>query len=346
MGNIITNDDGTIIDSKLNDIISDWAINNFDAGLNYKRKGEPINKLLLKRACCIKSPDMTIALPNFILDDTDDIRKFDTTYTPVTIKNVYDEDKYNETCNNIDGEENADYRQPPGYQNATSPGATDAVTMTSACKILYEGEGLDLGLCHHIKTNRAKQTTDENVIAYGSNDILNVYSDCNCLNSVLRKNNPKLVINGQEQYNPNILVQMLDPKCSIDNVYNYKLETVENICINSNDIGNIDVSDTAKVTVLQNCIINNNQETSNSTSPPIPTPTPTPISTSTSIPTPTPTPISTPISTSTPTSIPTSIPTSTSVYQKIVTPTNIIILVSTIVITSLVFFIMYKYFVH
>ena len=332
MGNIITNDNGTIIDSKLKDVIFDWAINDYDAGLNYKQTTK-IRKLLLKRACCIKNPDMIIGLPKFTVDNN--IIDVDASnYSPITIENIYNEVNYDTRCNNIDNAENADYRQPSGYEKPSLPENTSAVTMTHACKVLYEGETLNKGLCKNIKLDREKQSDDENVIAYGvyDDDTLNVYSDCNCLNSVLRNKNPKLFVNGVAQYNPNILAQMLDPKCStLDYVYNYKLETVENLCINANELPDMTISNNAKVTVSQNCNFSSTTDNAND----VPS-----SSSSTSSQT-------LPSSSSTSSQTLPSSSSSTTITKKILTPINIIIFVSIIVITLILMMVFkIKYFVH
>jgi hypothetical protein len=241
MGNVITNEEEEIKPSVLKNVIDEWAKNDYDAGLNYGKE-IPIKKLLLKRACCIKSPHMKIALPTY--DAEHDIMEIG--YTPVVIKNIYIEQNHATQCNlsNEEGD-NSNYAQPPDYNNNQST--------TAACQALYQGN--KFGLCENVMIDRSKQLTSDRQIAYGrypEDDALNVYSDCNCLTSVLRNSKAQA---GNITYSASALAQTFDPKCSepFNHAYNLKIEKIDaEICINSINSTGLTV-DTSQLNISQNC---------------------------------------------------------------------------------------------
>lgn len=247
MGNIITLPNGDLIDSKLKTIITEWAKNDYDAGLNYNKDDitPRIKKLLLKRACCIKKPNMMIALPKCTIANNnigvEDI------YAPVNIQDLYINEKYKETCNRMDNIDNNNYAQPDNYVQGASMADTQ-------CEALYNSTGDVKGLCEKVRYERAQQTNNQSDISYSKykDDKQNVYADCNCINSVLR--NSKGIDASNKTINPNILAQLLDNRCSgiIPNVYNTAIAQVNGLCINQINTSDTNL-DKSALNFSQNC---------------------------------------------------------------------------------------------
>jgi hypothetical protein len=301
MGNIITNQNGDIKESVLGNIINDWAKNDYDAGLNYKKdESSKIKKLLKKRSCCIKSPNMKIALPKCIISPRGVITSIEETYHSINIQNLYSTSRnYKEECNNIDNI-NSNYAQPEGYNNGASMAETK-------CMALYTGEGDELGLCENIRNERKIQLTNLNEIAYGRyrEEKNNVYSDCNCINSILRDST------GQDKngtgVDSDIIVQAFDIRCSglIPTVYNTVKKNLTNLCVNSINLSD-SIVDKSTLSFNQACgsppsLISKED---NAPSPIIPI-------------------------------IPSTKSSSSASSSNIFTPMNIIIFISTIIITSI-----------
>jgi hypothetical protein len=244
MGNIVTNNSGYPIDSALGTLINDWAINDYDAGLGYKKdESAQIKKLLKKRACCTRQGVMSISLPIIdpIVDGPECVKPG---YKPVNIRIFNSNQAEMEQNCSID---NNNYLLPVNF------GTTGIETDTN-CKLLYEGPTENQGLCNSIKNDRSKQSTSGKVIAYGlyDNDINNVYADCNCLNSVLRNlNNFKSAY----AFDDEIIVQKFDLRCSSLGNMAYKLQNkeVKTLCINIVDLNNIYVQEEGIVNLNQNC---------------------------------------------------------------------------------------------
>jgi hypothetical protein len=327
MGNIIVSDTGGIKNSVLKDIISDWAINDYDAGLG-KLNNSKIKQLLKKRACCTRQTDMRIALPTIDLTK-ESVNSFSNNYTKIKIKIFNDDNDLKNNCNIEDDDyiDDTDYKLPDYF-------ASGGPSATQACQILYEGDGQYItGLCGSIKEDRTYQTNDPNIIAYGiyDDDRLNVYQDCNCLNSVLRNDvSIHSTTQGKLELSSDNIVQQFDKRCTFvhDAAYKVRDITDQKLCINQTITGNINASqqsvinfnqsnsgcspeDTMNVTVHPNSFIN------------LPS-----ISTSTS---------------SSPTSSTSNITKSTSGSNK---NTPNIILTIVLIIVILLMFGIYKYFVH
>ena len=108
MGNIVSNENYKLKNSELKNIIEDWALNNYDGGLNYnKNYNNPIKKLLQKRACCTRSENMVIALPDIDITNANNIQ-LNSGYFPVNI-DVFDSPP---SVNNCDFNNEADPDNP------------------------------------------------------------------------------------------------------------------------------------------------------------------------------------------------------------------------------------------
>jgi hypothetical protein len=345
MGNIIISDTGDIKQSKIGDLINDWAINEYDAGLSYNKNINKTKQLLKKRACCTRQTEMNIALPTIDLTK-DGVNSFSNNYTKIKIKIFKDDIDLSNNCK-ID---NDDYKLHDNFGH----GGYDA---TIACETLYEGDGFNQGLCNAIKEDRSKQSSDEYTIAYGfpfnkdPNNILNVYKDCNCLNSIYRNNiTIDSTTDGRLELNPDNIVQQFDVKCSSvsDSAYKKTDITNERLCINQ--------INTENITATQKGIININQSNSgcdpadtmdvkvnssfNNTSLPILSQSPQAQSTQSS------SSMSSPETQLSSSTLPSQTQSSSSTSPSQKPALNPFIIIAIIVITLLILFIMYKYFVH
>ena len=230
MGNIICDENLNTLKNdssidEINKIIRNWALNDYDAGLNYN-KGVTIKNLLKKRACCTRNNNINISLPYF--NDTYDSLKegyFSCKIDDIIGLNsndLFDSSK----CNfNPDFGKNipVNYFQVPISQLGGENRANEN------CTNIYSTNINSLNLCGSIKgeqdinysNNRARKS-----YGYYGNDAVklesfNSYRDCNCLNSVLREiKQDNLDINDEEissLSNLNIyesLVQTNDAYCS------------------------------------------------------------------------------------------------------------------------------------
>jgi cell division septation protein DedD len=254
MGNVVTNNNGYTKDSILGNIINEWAINDYDAGLGYN--SDKINQLLKKRACCVRRETMSIALPIIDLDNSDN--PLQDGYQVVNIKLFNSYDELNNNCN-IEN-----YLPPSDF-------GLGKVPTEENCKILYEGNFPQDGLCKSIKDDRLKQYTNPFQVAYSIYDDdkqqKNVYSDCNCLNSTLRDNSS--AFRSSIQLNGDILSQKFDNRCSSleDNVY--KRQNVDiSMCVNIANLSQITQEGASNINLNQECNMNNTQDTQPSTTQP------------------------------------------------------------------------------
>jgi len=248
MGNIITTDSGYLNNTELGKIIDNWARYDYDAGLGYgKDSTAQVKELLKKRACCVGKNTMSIALPKINLDEAvkGTERVIESEYTPVLINFFKSRDELQRQCNI----ETDNYALPLDF------GVSGHLT-EDYCTLLYEGSKPDNGLCYQIKNDRRKQLSDEYKIAYGiypvDKEVLNVYSDCNCLNSTLR-NKPQ-VFSSAETFDVNLLVQKFDARCSLLGDNAYKKENFDtNLCINIVNAQNLSAEENSSINTQENC---------------------------------------------------------------------------------------------
>lgn len=189
MGNIVSdsNTDYKLYNDKvLSTFIRDWAINDFDAGLNYG-KDYQIKNLLKKRACCTQTKVMTVAFP-FIEDNSLNIKNH---YFPVSINVFDDKDNLENNCAFINQASQINttvtyYQDPIDIDNISSASIN--------CSALYEKGSGKLNLCENIKKERESQHPgDLSKISYGHYSIepdnlnkFNNYLDCTCENSIIK----------------------------------------------------------------------------------------------------------------------------------------------------------------
>jgi hypothetical protein len=256
MGNIITNDSGYIKQSQLANLINEWAKNDYDAGLGYnKDSSSQIKHLLKKRACCVRKNYMPIALPKINITDLINPLGDDYGYETVNIAIFADTNDMTQNCR-ID---NSNYLLPATFNS-------EYISTEGSCTLLYEGNSRNEGLCKNIKNERLKQTDSEFKASYSiyhDKQLENVYSDCNCLNSVFRKK--KDLFKESYSVDENIIAQKFDRMCSSlgDNVYKAKnFET--NMCINIVDVNSMKSEDLSIINLNQNCSQQNPIATTNS----------------------------------------------------------------------------------
>ncbi len=249
MGNIIITEKGHLRDTELSNLIKKWALNDYDAGLNYGQVYEaPMKNLLKKRACCLRKTSMNIALPTINLENqnTDIIEPG---YTSVIINDIYkDDDDLKKNCK---FEKNYDYVLGDDFIEKNHQ-ASDV------CRFIYEGENGNDGLCFNVKADRAKQLNSEYKIAYGiytvDEEQLNVYSDCNCLNSTLRNKKNTFEFQNNKDFDPDALAQRFDERCSLLKDHAYKLKNVPgDLCINIVNNQNISVEEQSSLNIEANC---------------------------------------------------------------------------------------------
>jgi hypothetical protein len=242
MGNIITTDTGNVKDSELGKIITDWALNDYDAGMSYG-KTTKLKYLLKKRACCTGRQIMKIALPTINLSDdvTGTTELIEPGYTPVSFSIFSSNEDLQQNCKI----ERTQYALPedfgiPGHRTEEH------------CSALYAEDGL----CKQIENDRRKQTSDLYKIAYGyypaDQEFLNVYSDCNCENSTLR--NKKKAFSSSFTFDENILAQKFDGRCTSQGDRAYKIENFEtNMCINISNEQDLSADENSSINTNQSC---------------------------------------------------------------------------------------------
>ncbi len=279
MGNVITNNDGYVQDSVLGDIVNKWALNDYDAGLGYCdsnsdcKKIPVIKELLKKRACCIRQDVMSIALPNIDIDLKNKDNPIKDGYNVVHIRVFNDLTDLKHNCTI----ENKKYLLPSNFDTSGAEGN---------CIALYEGDYPEIGLCASIKKDRQMQYDNPYDVAYSiypENQQENVYSDCNCLNSMLR-DKPEL-FKSSYQLSGDLIAQKFDNKCSNlgNNVYKRTNVNVD-LCVNIVNADNLSLADKSIINLKQSCNFNNTQDESVSNKTEMPIIPPEPQTTNTSEP--------------------------------------------------------------
>jgi hypothetical protein len=285
MGNIVSNNGALIQNTdktytQLSSIIQDWAINNYDGGLNYNNPNNQITNLLKKRACCTGQVTKNIALPNVNIN-SNTINSI----APIDIQVFTSDADFATQCNLLDDSQNRMISYYPGRQ------ADSNRTANASCSAIYECKNdptnpfgcngqqtYHYGLCNQVYKDRKLNYGDISVQSYGQNidDTQNPYSDCNCQNSVLRiLVKEKLVSAGNsESLTPDIeqLVQSLDGRC-VETYYIPYVDKLNSLCLNyNNSDGANTVENNSNIKITQTCSTNqnfpipgNNQPTTTST---------------------------------------------------------------------------------
>jgi hypothetical protein len=262
MGNIISDSNNYITqNTELKKLIENWALNDYDAGLNYNKTGTPIKNLLRKRACCTRNPTMTIALPNIDLTHSKLIKEG---YTPIKI-NVFNQsqlaslDIYSPLCK-FPNENKSETGSFSYYQGILSKGTY----VNNACSAIYMDGTTDLNLCKKIKNENKSIYSKTSQQAYGyyaeqPNNLTNYnnYYDCTCKNSILQ--DLDLNVFETNVNNKEMIVQNNDSYCkTCSNGGRCFIETnqnAENICINMANVERLTAQGGSSINNVQNCSI-------------------------------------------------------------------------------------------
>ena len=152
MGNIISLDDNNMLNLnlKLNQFIQDWALNDYDDGINYKKTDNLTSNLLPKRAYCTNQKDMKIALPSYDNKTNSIVGN----YNFETVKIQIDNDKIKNP-----NFKSSDYER--GDVNNSAP---------SSCINIYGAEPTKIppvldeqNFCDHVKLERMKMYKNINM---------------------------------------------------------------------------------------------------------------------------------------------------------------------------------------
>ncbi len=265
MGNIVSDENQNLKEGKLKSIIENWANNTYDAGLNYGNT-KKINQLLQKRACCTRQTSMLIGLP--IIDGSN----VNGGYYPVKIQlfnidpqKITDPSEWDKYCF-IDND-NSYYQLP--INKETNPVANPN------CTALYTnyntGISENLNLCGSIEAERTINYSDNNQqISYGfyatdpavidsqnnqsfrTLETLNNYTDCNCLNSILR-----LIPNADKIQQMEQLVQSNDTfctSCASEGICYIESDQKDQfLCLNVLNVGTEIAENSSNIIYNQNC---------------------------------------------------------------------------------------------
>ncbi len=270
MGNIVSDplDKQLILNSRLRDIITDWAKTDYDAGLSWGKtnlSNETINlkNVLRKRACCTRQTVMNVALPIVDINSTTPSGVIKPGYTPVKIR-VFEDGELTSTpasCSFLD-------ESQPNEINKFS------YLRNENCSALYQSGGTNLGLCNKIKKENMSTykkdpaqsaygfyAADRKVVGDNSLDNYNNYTDCNCENSILRDVPLPAVLGFQNINNREVFVQSNDSYCSAcasnGKCYVSSRQAVNTLCINIAEIQNSLVEGASNLTNIQTCNANN-----------------------------------------------------------------------------------------
>ena len=272
MGNIISGSDNNLIsNSELKNVIHNWAINDYDAGLSYG-KNYTIKNLLKKRSCCTRNNNMVIALPN--IDINNAAAPVKDGYYPVNIQ-IYDNpsDVKTANCNFINEATPNITTQQSFYQKIIQQNSN--VAANPNCTALYTAGGSNTNLCGSVKSDRTYNYAGNLPrIAYGfyatdPNNLnsYNNYTDCNCQNSMLRDISHVEIISGA----PNIgvkdtLVQSNDTYCTdcltSGKCYIPSYQRSTSLCINLSSIKDAVAENNSNIKNNQECNTTNINQTS------------------------------------------------------------------------------------
>ena len=249
MGNKITVLSGTgdlNTDNELGKFIYDWALNDYTVHPDLKLTDPIYKDQLKKRACTIQQNSVGIGLPgidknnNFVPHYNINIPVFNDTYNPRT------PDKCKLTLNNINSNDTE-------YMNTNPSSTTGGIVIAPQNAITFYN-----GFCNAVKKNRTQYKETDSL--YGPDpdplnavdNIANSYVDCNCANSFFKDPN---FFKARTNVGPALdqLAQTLDMRCSGNLPTTYKLSSQKMGCLNYVNFGSVNVSDTSKLDLAQNC---------------------------------------------------------------------------------------------
>ncbi len=255
MGNLISNENGILNENELSRQIILWANNNYNEGNNIPT----FNNLLKKRACCTKQTNVYIP----ILAYNNFFKKYDLTSINIPVFNSIN-DITQENCKFEKKQGSSGILEDSIYFNQELVGSM--ILSNSNCNILY--------------TPFCRQVYNENIISFGQMygyygpyldkspddnpsklNLANSYIDCNCENSVFKK---QAIIIQENTDNKTILktidsntaAQNLDERCAtnLNKTFNILDSRKDVLCVNNiNIIGEVSVQDKANIKFEQKC---------------------------------------------------------------------------------------------
>jgi hypothetical protein len=248
MGNTISDRNGELYDTVLNNMINNWALTNYKMDLPNTNSYQ---NLIKKRACCTKQTSIPISIPSY------DEQNKKLEYSSVNI-NVFsnEADITPEACSF----ENDRFGNKKQYYFQNNNGF---IISNQNCAAVYPV------LCNSVMNDRRNNENDYSR-HYGSYpDIkstrdnlnkVNTFIDCNCINSLYLSD----VLNVQtvNNVNPNTLAQSLDTRCSMNSTKTFKTvdDRIANLCLNNiNVTGDIGINNDALLGINQTCGTNSNQ---------------------------------------------------------------------------------------
>jgi hypothetical protein len=280
MGNIVSdpNDNQLILNSRLRDIISDWAKNDYDAGLSWKKitidglTAIKLKNVLRKRACCTRQTVMNVALPIIDLNASGS-NVIKPGYSPVNIR-VFRENEFNINPNACKLLDESKPNEPVGIDYLQTF-STDNFNLAPGCSSLYPSGGINLGLCKKIKIENMKTYNNDPLqSAYGyyasdrlvqsenSIDTYNNYTDCNCENSILRDVKLPSTLGYTNINNREVFVQSNDSYCfscsSNGRCFVSSKVASNTVCINIAEVKESIAESSGSINNIQTCEANNN----------------------------------------------------------------------------------------
>ncbi len=254
MGNLVSSPTGDLNNNELSKQIAYWANNYYNEG----NKLELFNKLLRKRACCTGQKEVSIPL----LAWNEGLTQWDYSSIKIPVFNSQSDIT----------EENCKFERTVANNNTSnalyyfSKDSTNFVLSREKCSTLY--------------TPFCNQVYNENRYSYGNQkgyygiyfddvnsdntsgiNLQNAYIDCNCENSILKKDAIKLMEKSESGTVTNVIdstvaAQNLDNRCGayFDKTYKTINARKEMLCVNSVTIaGDVDISDAAAFQTDQKC---------------------------------------------------------------------------------------------
>ncbi len=263
MGNLVSNEYGELRNNELSRQIILWAKDNYNEGYDT----DLYNKLLKKRACCTRQPN--IPIPLLTWDNKNTKWEYSSVYIPV-FNSASDITENNCKFEKNQLGENSLYYSVKEIDNfVKSIGKCETLYKQFCSKVYYDnsnfyGEeksyyGIYLDELGGLKENESK------------NNLQNAYIDCNCENSILRKEalilmeaDPNKALTGS--IDSVVATQNLDNRCGslIDKTFKTTDNRKDMLCVNNVVAkGKVELSDAAKFNVNQKCSQEKNGLTSN-----------------------------------------------------------------------------------
>ncbi len=251
MGNLVSNENGELINNELSRQITKWAVDNYNEG----NETELYNKLLKKRACCTRQSNIPIPLLSW--DNKTSKWEYSSVYIPVFNK---DTDITENNCKfekNVLGENSLYYSIKESDNFIKSIGKCETL-YKSFCNKIYNDNNNFYG---PDKAYYGIYLDEPSVNNVSGINLQNAYIDCNCENSILKKeaivlieNNPNSNVTGT--IDSSVATQNLDERCSskIDKTFKTTDNRKDMLCVNNVIAnGNVSISDAGRFKVDQKC---------------------------------------------------------------------------------------------